>query len=92
MTVSPGYAGQKLIPTALEKVRELARLIEENGWDMELEVDGNVSWENVPAMLDAGATVLVAGTSSLYERGSSIAATIPRLRKLIQEHGPSERR
>jgi ribulose-phosphate 3-epimerase len=87
MTVSPGYAGQKLIPNALEKVAELSRLVEENGWDLEVEVDGNVSWENVPAMLDAGATVLVAGTSSLYERGSVLSTTIPRMRKLIQGKG-----
>jgi ribulose-phosphate 3-epimerase len=84
MTVSPGYAGQKLIPNALAKVRELSRLIEEKGWDIEVEVDGNVSWENVPVMLDAGATVLVAGSSSLYERGSDLSTTIPRMRQLTE--------
>jgi ribulose-phosphate 3-epimerase len=87
MTVSPGYAGQTLIPRTLDKARELAGLITRNGWDIELEVDGNVSWENIPAMVAAGATVLVAGSSSVYQKGTRLADTIPRMRALLGTGG-----
>ncbi|HEY9592970.1 MAG TPA: ribulose-phosphate 3-epimerase [Spirochaetia bacterium] len=85
MTVSPGYAGQKIIPEALEKVRLLSALVERNGWDMEIEVDGNVSWENIPKIIEAGGNVLVAGTSSLFQKGARLSETIPRLRALIEK-------
>jgi ribulose-phosphate 3-epimerase len=84
MTVNPGYAGQKLVPTTLAKVSALRDLVAARALDIEIEVDGNVSWENIPGMLDAGAKVLVAGTSSLYERGSALSTTIPRMRQLTQ--------
>ena len=67
MTVNPGYAGQKLVPWTLESVEWLAAARDRLGVDYEIEVDGNVSWENIPRMLSAGADVLVAGTSSLFD-------------------------
>jgi ribulose-phosphate 3-epimerase len=66
MTVNPGYSGQKLVPGALDKIAEFARYRDEKGVPLEIEVDGNVSWENIPKMIDAGADTLVAGTSSLF--------------------------
>jgi len=82
MTVNPGYAGQKLIPTALAKIRELADLVAEEGLEVEIEVDGNVSWENIPRMIGAGAQVLVAGSSSLFD-GAGLHENFRRLRALI---------
>jgi ribulose-phosphate 3-epimerase len=82
MTVNPGYAGQKLIPQTLRKVRELADLVAQEGYDIEIEVDGNVCWQNVPRMLDAGARVLVAGSSSLYDGAAGLRENIRRLRAL----------
>lgn len=82
MTVNPGYAGQKLVPHTLDKVRELARLVENRGWEIEIEVDGNVSWENIPRMVDAGARVLVAGSSSLFDGKAPLAENLRRIRRL----------
>ena len=83
MTVNPGYAGQKLVPTTLAKVRELADLVMARGLDVEVEVDGNVSWENIPRMVRAGAQVLVAGSSSLFDGAAGLRDNIRRMRSLI---------
>ncbi len=83
MTVNPGYAGQKLVPTTLAKVRELADIVERGKLSLEIEVDGNVSWENIPRMVEAGAQVLVAGSSSLFDSKAGLADNIKRMRALI---------
>jgi len=83
MTVNPGYAGQKLIPQTIDKISTLSGIIEKEGLDIEIEVDGNVSWRNIPCMIDAGARILVAGSSSLFEKGKPLAANIERLYALI---------
>jgi len=84
MTVNPGYAGQTLVPTTLAKVRELADLVKARGLDVEIEVDGNVSWENIPRMVEAGAEVLVAGTSSLFDGAGRLRDNIRRMRDLVR--------
>lgn len=68
MTVSPGYAGQKLVPHCLSKIREVSDFLNREKLEIDLEVDGNVSWKNIPKMVEAGANVLVAGTSALFEK------------------------
>jgi ribulose-phosphate 3-epimerase len=83
MTVNPGYAGQKLVPGTIEKVEEASSYIRDRGLDLELEVDGNVSWENVPRMLVAGAEVFVAGTSSVFSSEGSLEDNVRRLRRMI---------
>jgi pentose-5-phosphate-3-epimerase len=83
MTVNPGYAGQKLVPTTLAKIRELADLVAARGLRVEVEVDGNVSWENIPRMVEAGAQVLVAGSSSLFDGAAGLRENIRRMRSLI---------
>ena len=70
MTVNPGYAGQKLVPQTLEKIRRLRTMLDERGLDsVEIEVDGNVTLENARKMRDAGANIFVAGTSLLFRPG-----------------------
>lgn len=90
MTVNPGYAGQRLIPRTIDKIAETAELIRREGRDIELEVDGNVSWENVPRMTAAGADVLVAGSSSLFDGKADLAANLRRLRGLIAPEAAQE--
>ncbi len=77
MTVNPGYAGQKLIPEALPKIREVKEL-----WGGAVEVDGNVSWENIPRMLAMGAEVLVCGSSSVFD-GAALRANLKRVMRLV---------
>lgn len=83
MTVNPGYAGQALIPEALEKVRALAEHVRTRGLDIMVEVDGNVSWENIPKMVAAGASILVAGTSSLFDGKAGLGENLRRMREMI---------
>jgi ribulose-phosphate 3-epimerase len=63
MTVNPGFGGQKLIPYTVDKVAELKRLLIKTGNKADIEVDGGVTLENVKDLLDAGANVIVAGSS-----------------------------
>ena len=83
MTVNPGYAGQKLIPETLAKIEKLRNFIEKKGYAIDIEVDGNVSWENIPKMLAAGANILVAGTSSLFTKTLPLADSIKKMRDFI---------
>lgn len=85
MTVNPGYSGGKLVPQAMDKIREFADYFEAQGLEIEIEVDGNVSWENIPKMIAAGGETLVVGTSSVFEKGKDRRENIVRLRELIGE-------
>ncbi len=87
MTVNPGYAGQKLVPNTIGKIRDLAALIADKGLRIEIEVDGNVSWENIPRMVEAGAEVLVAGSSSLFAKEAGLRENIRRMRRMIGREG-----
>ncbi|MBE6009487.1 MAG: ribulose-phosphate 3-epimerase [Lachnospiraceae bacterium] len=63
MSVNPGFGGQKYIPYVTEKIRTLRKMIEDSGCQIDLEVDGGVTLENVKEVLDAGANVIVAGSA-----------------------------
>ena len=64
MTVEPGFGGQKMMPDMLEKVRAIRRYAIENGMpDLDIEVDGGITAENVHLMTEAGANIVVAGSA-----------------------------
>ena len=63
MTVEPGYGGQALIPETLEKVRKLRAEITKRGLEIDVQVDGGIKPENAKDAIEAGANVLVAGSS-----------------------------
>ena len=83
MTVNPGFAGQKLVPSGLEKIADCRRFLNEHNSSAFIEVDGNVSFANIPAMVAAGGDVLVCGTSSLYAAGASLADNAKRTREAV---------
>lgn len=83
MLINPGWGGQKLIPSALAKVRRLRSLLEERGLSPDIEVDGGVKVNNVGACIDAGADVLVCG-SSTYNSESSPQASLRALRQAAE--------
>ncbi len=66
MSVNPGFGGQKFIPGALEKIRQLKSLRERYNQSFRIEVDGGVAPENVAELVQAGAEILVAGTSIFH--------------------------
>ena len=63
MSVNPGFGGQKMIPYTIEKVRELKKFVDEKGYHVDIEVDGGITLDNVDQFLDAGANIIVAGSS-----------------------------
>ena len=66
MSVNPGFGGQKFIPGALAKIRELKRIRESYNHSFRIEVDGGVGPDNVADLVRAGAEILVAGTSIFH--------------------------
>lgn len=84
MTVNPGFAGQKLVPATLKKITSLREYLDANGYShVEIEVDGNVSFENAKKMRAAGADIFVAGTSSVFTDKFSLDEGIAQLRDVI---------
>lgn len=63
MSVEPGFGGQKFIPESLDRIRELRRMAKELNPELLIEVDGGISSENAHLLYEAGANVLVAGSS-----------------------------
>ena len=63
MSVNPGFGGQKFIPSALDKLREARRRIDESGFDIRLEIDGGVKVDNIREIREAGADTFVAGSA-----------------------------
>ena len=84
MTVDPGFAGQRLIPSALEKIKKLREYLDERGCDnIEIEVDGNVSFHNAALMNEMGANIFVSGTSGVFSKDGTIKENIAKLRGII---------
>ena len=63
MTVNPGFGGQKLIPSCIEKVKELVLLREQKGYSFKISVDGGINNETLGLALDAGVDIFVSGSS-----------------------------
>ena len=80
MSVHPGFGGQKFIPAALEKLKLLRKKIDDSHPHIELEIDGGVNFENIESILEAGADVIVAGTTTFTGGEKEYANNISRLR------------
>ncbi|CRZ34657.1 ribulose-phosphate 3-epimerase [Herbinix hemicellulosilytica] len=87
MSVNPGFGGQAFIPSSLDKIRDLKEKAQKAGANIDIEVDGGITPDNVADVLEAGANVIVSGTS-IFE--GDIAANINRyyevFRKFEQQH------
>lgn len=85
MTVNPGFAGQRLIPAMLRKISDVRSMLDANGLnEIEIQVDGNVSFQNIPSMVSAGATMLVGGTSSVFRQDLTIGEAISKVREIVR--------
>ena len=78
MSVNPGFGGQSFIPGAAERVRRLRAMLDGAGSPAELEVDGGIKPENAREVVEAGATVLVAGSAVF---SGDVAENVRRLRE-----------
>lgn len=83
MSVEPGFGGQKFFPESTQRLREAAGLIAEKGLQVELEVDGGITMENVGEVLKAGANVIVAGSAVFRNPGPNAAELV----KILKEEG-----
>jgi len=79
MTVNPGFGHQRFLHTTLPKIRRVRQMIDQIKPGCDLEVDGGIDATSAPRVLDAGANVLVAG-SSVFGSADGVAAAIKRLR------------
>ncbi|MBC7687126.1 MAG: ribulose-phosphate 3-epimerase, partial [Aquabacterium sp.] len=80
MSVNPGFGGQSFIPHTLQKIKQLKTMITEKGLQVKIEVDGGITEANAQQIINAGADVLVAG-STIF-KSADPAATIGRLKAL----------
>lgn len=86
MTVNPGYAGQKLVESTLPKITRLRAFLDSHGYEnVEIEVDGNVSFDNAVRMRQAGADMFVAGSSSVFYSKDTIENNIQLLRQKLSD-------
>ena len=84
MTVNPGFAGQALIESTLQKITSLRKWLDDTGrGHIEIEVDGNVSFENGEKMSKAGANLFIAGSSSVFHKDFTLPEGIAQLRKSV---------
>lgn len=79
MTVNPGFGGQAFLASTLGKIKRLRQLIDQTKPEIELEVDGGIDADTAPKAVQAGARVLVAG-SSVFHAKDGVAAAMARLR------------
>ncbi len=81
MSVNPGFGGQQFIPSTLPKITELKKLITESDSSALIEIDGGVTLDNAPAIVKAGADVLVAGNTVF--KSKEPLATIASLKRIV---------
>ena len=83
MTVQPGFGGQKYMDIVTPKIAEMKKLIEQKGLNIDIEVDGGISADNVRTVLDAGANVIVAG-SAVYK--NDVTANVKEFLEIFKEY------
>lgn len=84
MSVNPGFSGQKLIPSVLEKIREARTFIDASGKKIRLEVDGGINLENIKAVATAGADTFVSGSAVFGANNYTVI--LRALRDKLREH------
>ncbi len=80
MSVNPGFGGQKFMPEVLEKVKELKHIRDKNKLDFDIEIDGGINFENSKTVIEAGANILVSGTTIFKSNNGDIKKNIELLK------------
>ncbi len=80
MSVNPGFGGQKFMPEVLTKVKELKNIREEKKIDFDIEIDGGINFDNFKSAIDAGANILVSGTTIFKSNNGDIKKNIELLK------------
>ena len=82
MSVNPGFGGQKFMPEVLEKVKALKQIKNKEGLNFDIEIDGGINFDNSKLAIDAGANILVSGTTIFKSNDGNIKKNIDLLRAL----------
>ncbi len=80
MSVEPGFGGQKFMPEVLEKLKDIKKILSEKKLKVDLEIDGGINFENCKLAKDAGANVLVSGSTIFKENSGNLKKNISLLR------------
>jgi len=80
MSVHPGFAGQKFIPNVLDKIKELKKIKDEKNLNFDIEVDGGINFDNSKLVIEAGANILVSGTTIFKNNEGDIKKNIDTLK------------
>lgn len=84
MTVNPGFAGQKFIPSMYEKIEELKSNILTRKLDIKIEVDGNIGETTIPKCIEVGADWFIGGTSAIYKKENSLYDNVQKTKELLK--------
>ncbi len=76
MSVNPGFGGQKFMPKVLEKIKELKKIQNDNNLDFDIEIDGGINFDNCKDAIEAGANILVSGTTIFKSNNGDIKKNI----------------
>ena len=76
MSVNPGFGGQKFMPEVLDKIKELKKIQTEKNIDFDIEIDGGIDFDNCKKAIDAGANILVSGTTIFKSNNGDIKKNI----------------
>ena len=76
MSVNPGFGGQKFMPEVLEKIKELKKIQTKKKLDFDIEIDGGINFDNCKSAIDAGANILVSGTTIFKSNDGDIKKNI----------------
>ena len=81
MSVEPGFGGQKFMPEVLPKLKELKKIIDQEKYNVDLEIDGGINFQNSKAAKEAGANILVSGSTIFKENSGDLKKNINLLRE-----------
>ena len=76
MSVNPGFGGQKFMPKVLDKIKELKKIQNEKNIDFDIEIDGGINFDNCRTAIEAGANILVSGTTIFKSNNGDIKKNI----------------
>ena len=76
MSVNPGFGGQKFMPEVLDKIKDLKKIREQKNLDFDIEIDGGINFDNCKSAIDAGANILVSGTTVFKSNDGDIKKNI----------------
>tara|TARA_B100000900_G_scaffold405847_1_gene416019 strand:- start:443 stop:1102 length:660 start_codon:yes stop_codon:yes gene_type:complete len=80
MSVNPGFGGQKFMPEVLDKIKKLKKIQEEQSLNFDIEIDGGINFDNSKIAINAGANILVSGTTIFKSNNGDIKKNIELLR------------